>query len=206
MKVRDSYKENNLIINKFTHLFYYYPNNIDFSGDEIEKIGYPLLNLEQTFTNLLEYLSKYSTSVIKSSNYDGVYDGFIVDYTNKIIIQLSPFVHDCTIYYKDYCYPKEEIFEILKKDIKIQKRKSSIQLIKFDKNGDIDVRDFEIKNTILNISELYNDDFQKQHENLENFINGDKSGLVILHGMKGTGKKKIIFINIWNIQKFLLSL
>lgn len=42
---------------------------------------------------------------------------------------------------------------------------------------------------ILDIDKLYNDDFAKQDDKINNFIETeDKSGLVILHGLKGTGK------------------
>lgn len=45
----------------------------------------------------------------------------------------------------------------------------------------------------FNINELYNDSFNKEDEKIQNFIKTeDKSGLVILHGPKGTGKSTYI--------------
>lgn len=42
---------------------------------------------------------------------------------------------------------------------------------------------------ILDIEKLYNDDFMPEHSRIEEFIGEeDKSGLIILHGEKGTGK------------------
>ena len=43
--------------------------------------------------------------------------------------------------------------------------------------------------SVLDIPKLYNDDFLPEHERIEKFISEEnKSGLVILHGEKGTGK------------------
>jgi len=43
--------------------------------------------------------------------------------------------------------------------------------------------------SILDIPTVYNDDFLPEHERIEKFITEkDKSGLIILHGEKGTGK------------------
>ena len=46
--------------------------------------------------------------------------------------------------------------------------------------------------TNLNINELYNDDFAPIAANIERFVNGEDSGLVILHGEQGTGKTSFI--------------
>ena len=55
------------------------------------------------------------------------------------------------------------------------------------------LKDIEIKNMAeLDVSALYNDDFQKIAENISNFLEDDRNGLVILHGEQGTGKTSFI--------------
>lgn len=56
------------------------------------------------------------------------------------------------------------------------------------------------------VEKLYNDDFLKEHEKIEKFIEEpDKSGLVLLHGEKGTGKSTYIkyLINKFSDKKFV---
>ena len=55
------------------------------------------------------------------------------------------------------------------------------------------LKDIEIKNMVeLDVSALYNDDFQKIAENISNFLEDERNGLVILHGEQGTGKTSFI--------------
>ena len=55
------------------------------------------------------------------------------------------------------------------------------------------LKDIEIKNMAeLDVSALYNDDFQKIAENISNFLEDERNGLVILHGEQGTGKTSFI--------------
>lgn len=44
----------------------------------------------------------------------------------------------------------------------------------------------------FDLNKLYNDDFKPIDEKIKNFINTDGSGLVILHGVKGSGKTSYI--------------
>ena len=56
-----------------------------------------------------------------------------------------------------------------------------------------DLTDFEVE-TVPNFSleEQYNDSFIPEAEKIENFIKNEKSGIIILHGEKGTGKSTYI--------------
>lgn len=66
---------------------------------------------------------------------------------------------------------------------------------------------FAIKNvTNFDIDKQYNDDLKRQHEKIAEFItNKDKSGIVFLHGEKGTGKTTYIrhLINTTKDVKFV---
>ena len=58
----------------------------------------------------------------------------------------------------------------------------------------------------FDINKLYNDDFVEEDEKIRNFISeDDKSGLVILHGEKGTGKTSYIkhLVNLFPNRKFV---
>jgi len=53
----------------------------------------------------------------------------------------------------------------------------------------------------FNIDELYPDDFKPVCEGVEQFISNDKSGLIILHGLQGTGKTTYIRHLIYKFNK-----
>lgn len=58
----------------------------------------------------------------------------------------------------------------------------------------------------FDIKKLYNDNFESEHEKISKFIeDDDKSGLIILHGEKGTGKSSYIkhLINKFPNKKFV---
>ena len=50
----------------------------------------------------------------------------------------------------------------------------------------------KIANTTVNINENYNDDFKPVYDDIVNFINDRRSGLIVLRGEKGTGKTTLI--------------
>lgn len=64
----------------------------------------------------------------------------------------------------------------------------------------------KVKEIVLDINKQYNDSFAKESEKIDTFIaQEDKSGLVILHGEKGTGKSSYIkkLINNHPERKFI---
>lgn len=59
--------------------------------------------------------------------------------------------------------------------------------------GGFDLSDFEVDDIEnFSLEDEYNDDFKKEAEKIYKFIDAEKSGIVILHGEKGTGKSTFI--------------
>lgn len=61
------------------------------------------------------------------------------------------------------------------------------------RNNDFDTRSMEINEPVdFNLHQLYNDDFVEVDKNIKSFIEEKCSGLVILHGIQGSGKTTYI--------------
>ena len=74
-----------------------------------------------------------------------------------------------------------------------QKHQKHISYLVNSEGNDFELLTTTIKCTdSLNIEDYYNDDFAPIAANIERFVNGDESGLVILHGEHGTGKTSFI--------------
>lgn len=88
----------------------------------------------------------------------------------------------------------DEFEAIVKKHYVLPKVKlNNVKLIISTQTG-FDLIDFEIDTVDdFNIDEQFNDNFKKEAEKIEKFITTDKkSGIIILHGEKGTGKSTYI--------------
>ena len=87
----------------------------------------------------------------------------------------------------------DEFEEICKKYyVSPETKKNNIRLLRVTQMG-YDLSDFEIESiTDFNLEEQYNDNFQAEDEKIRDFIQKEKSGIIILHGEKGTGKSTYI--------------
>lgn len=98
-----------------------------------------------------------------------------------------------------YCEREEVGTELYKLYIKSIVKKAppeerkQISLILAKPGGGYTLMDSDIKQIKVNIDKHYNDDFKKADKTIRDFINEeDTSGLVILNGVKGTGKTTYI--------------
>lgn len=80
-----------------------------------------------------------------------------------------------------------------------KKKEDNIRMIKTTQAG-FDFDDFEFEPVDVDIDKQYNDDFKKEADKIDAFIKSDRSGIVILHGEKGTGKSTYINSLIQNNQ------
>ena len=87
----------------------------------------------------------------------------------------------------------DEFEEICKKHYKEpEAKRNNIRLLRVTQMG-YDLSDFElIPVDDFSIDEQYNDDFKDESEKIENFVKTEQSGIIILHGEKGTGKSTYI--------------
>ena len=79
------------------------------------------------------------------------------------------------------CFPKE----------KEEEKLARVGLIKYSQ-GEYYTSFSDIKKTHVNIEENYNDDFLPVYKDTIDFLNQRESGLVLYHGLVGTGKTQII--------------
>ena len=88
--------------------------------------------------------------------------------------------------------PEEAVKQVLKFiPLKVVKPKEAeIKLVAF--NQEYYTIDSKIQPTKINIDENYNDDIKPVLEDVKNFLNERKSGLILLRGIIGTGKTNLI--------------
>ena len=75
------------------------------------------------------------------------------------------------------------------------KKEPQVNTIKYlcKRRDDFDTRSMEINEPVdFNLHQLYNDDFAEVDKNIKCFIEEKSSGLVILHGIQGSGKTTYI--------------
>ncbi len=114
--------------------------------------------------------------------------------TLNIFARIEKSVSEAYILYgEDDCDAVEEFEEICKKHYKTpEKKMNNIRLLRVTQQG-YDLSDFEI-DTVNDfcLEEQYNDDFIPEDEKIAAFVKNEKSGIIILHGEKGTGKSTYI--------------
>lgn len=114
--------------------------------------------------------------------------------TLNIFARIEKSVSEAYILYgEDDAEALEEFEEICKKHYKTPDKKlNNIRLLRVTQQG-YDLSDFEIDTVEdFNLEEQYNDDFIPEDEKITAFVKKEKSGIIILHGEKGTGKSTYI--------------
>lgn len=109
-------------------------------------------------------------------------------YDDNLIISFT--AHTFYIYYID-----QDIQAHIDSLLKVVQRKNElkaaqVKLIAYS-NGFYTI-DSKIEATDINLSENYNDDFMPAYDNIINFLDERKSGLIIIRGEKGTGKTNLL--------------
>lgn len=136
---------------------------------EVKKGNTDFLNYEMELGGYLSIAADNKVFLIKTN-------GITVYYGDDDLEELSKFVQDL---FK--CFPAK----------KSEEKKGKIHLIKVYQ-GDYYTSENDIKPTIVDIKENYNDDFEKIHEDTVNFLNDRSSGLLLFYGKPGAGKTSYI--------------
>ena len=99
-----------------------------------------------------------------------------------------------------------EIKSLIKECLEKQHMSTKVNLITYD-GRDYNLTECKIADVKVDIDKHYNDDFKPIYNDIANFLNNPKSGLVILHGTQGTGKTFMIrhIINNFNKQFIIIN-
>jgi hypothetical protein len=122
-----------------------------------------------------------------------------------LILEFSPgeyhILYDNNVPQNSISKLQDEITKFIKK--KKNKRKHFYMVARM--HSMFDLQEFDIKHSPINPQLHYNDDFEPFDETVRNFIkNKDQTGMVLMHGLPGTGKTSYIryLINRFN-KKFI---
>lgn len=167
------------------------------------------ISITKAFDYIHESYSDMIVEVYQNCYYDwntgkqNFYTTFFV-LRNKVIIEL-----DCD--YAEVYYPKEEfqfaedMLHILRTyKLEAKKEEFEINIITFNKEG-LKLKRLDIKPTGLDVALYYNDDFKEIDAILRDRLNrqNDK-GIVLLHGLPGTGKTTYLRYLIGQLKKKVL--
>lgn len=145
------------------------------------------------YKTLKKYADTHSDECISIRNFDTR----VVIADHLIMCCDEDSIYGC---YKDDMFPKEIeecIVKAAKEDVKY------MQYVTSSSNG-FNTMDMEVDKTECDLTTNYNDDLPIQQ--LEDFINGNESGLVILHGVPGTGKTHLLRHLIYSTDKEFMFL
>lgn len=134
------------------------------------------------------------------------FDQTVVIFGKGVILELD--TNYCEIYYDhDHVTLAQEITELLQKHKERQRRQPlEINLIVKSRNS-LELRAMEINRTKLDIDLFYEDDFKEVDQTIRNRLNRNKDkGIVLLHGLPGTGKTTYLRWLVGKIKKRVLFL
>jgi SpoVK/Ycf46/Vps4 family AAA+-type ATPase len=134
------------------------------------------------------------------------FDQTVVIFGKGMILELD--TNYCEIYYDhDHVALAQEITELLQKHKERQRRQPlEINLIVKSRNS-LELRAMEINRTKLDIDLFYEDDFKEVDQTIRNRLNRNKDkGIVLLHGLPGTGKTTYLRWLVGKIKKRVLFL
>lgn len=112
----------------------------------------------------------------------------------NIFARVERSISEAYVLYGENDFEAVEEFEAIcrKHYIEPATKLNNIRLLRVTQTG-YDLSDFEVETVEdFNLAEQYNDDFAVEDEKISAFVKKEKSGIIILHGEKGTGKSTYI--------------
>lgn len=123
--------------------------------------------------------------------------------STKYKCSISYYSSNMQITYLDKLFVEEFIKTIhnISKECSFKPNSSKkVNLVTYD-GQDYNLTECKIMNADVDIDKHYNDDFKPIYNDIAEFLNNPKSGLVMLHGLQGTGKTYMIRHLINNFDK-----
>ena len=218
---RDCFHDINFFKALYITMFGSFPNTICLDSDGIylnknasircyeEDDDDDIIDEEQpsltTYTNI-----KVSDTLIKL--YEKYHDDEVNAYTFRMDITPVIILHECIIHWNEYFGS----IIVLQNSDKLDSRVAEcivdnnneddryFNYITISNSGGFVETPMKVKNQNINLSQNYNDDLP--HDDIVDFLKGNKSGLILLHGIPGTGKTSYIRHLMYEIKnrKFLV--
>jgi len=126
-------------------------------------------------------------------------------YKEELIINLT-FHKELYIFYND---KSEEIVQSIFEELKniVQKQQTSRHIfIALNDSNKIQLKKFQINEQQMDLAENYNSDFIPIDETIVKKLNEEEKGIVLFHGLPGTGKTSYIRYLIGNLNKKVIFL
>lgn len=150
-----------------------------------------------------------STHQYKSYYYNNekyVFDNTILILNNNCLLNFGDYY--CFVLYtdtqKDFAQQMVTAFNGIKK--KVRREPAEINLI-VKGHGGLELKAMEIKRTKLDVDLFYEDDFMPVHQTIIKRLNQKRDkGIVLLHGLPGTGKTSYLRYMVGKIKKKVLFL
>lgn len=177
-KIYDLYQSNlKFTIEKLNDYFipFNHFNCIEYNSDKNEFVSYPIVYKRRDIDYYI---------VIDRENY--IDDDRVIHMDKEVLFSC--------IYYdssdQEECIKINEDLNMLFKDYKRNHGKKIEIIIKT--MAGFSFKSHTVKNFDLNISENYNDDFLPVYDSIVDKLNNQNNGIILLHGLAGTGKTNLI--------------
>lgn len=154
----------------------------------------------EAITGIFQY-SKYDRRKKKS-----VYNTTIILLKDNCLVELGGEYCEILHTHQDYDMANELVREASRFKRREKKRNFEINLIAKDNYG-MELKSMEIKKTKLNLALYYEDDFLEIDRTIQQrLMKKDDKGIVLLHGLPGTGKTTYLRYLIGRLKKRVLFL
>ena len=177
-------------------------------------IYYNKIHVRKLFERIVQEYKLQSDKIIKVDSYNNVLDKCRVqsaslELSDSLILFLNTFRSEVELYYSlsTPVNEIERIESIIIEHVRHFTEEKKIGLIVSDSTGALDVREFIVSDLNEDISSLYNDDFLDFNTLLiEKLQRRPSHGLVLLHGIPGTGKSSYLKHLIGKVKKNFIYL
>jgi hypothetical protein len=167
------------------------------------------VHVAKLIQQIMDQFQVLPSDISRNDTYHKSWDAYrfnsaVCHLTGSITLSLNHHRDDVELYY-DHTTDKETLQKIetlIKGLIKDSHESKRIGLIVQESSGNLDIRYFDVANFEHNIDDLYNDDFAAFNELILAKLGKDTTnGLVLLHGIPGTGKSSYLRYLTGKIEK-----
>jgi len=167
------------------------------------------LNTEKVLKYIKTEYADAITGIFQNSRYSrkkkkSVYSTTIILMKDNCLVELGNTYCEILHTHEDYEMANALIKEVSRFKRREKKKKFEINLVSKDSYG-LDLKSMEIKKTKLNLDLFYEDDFKEVDKTIQaRLANKNDKGIVLLHGLPGTGKTTYLRYLIGRLKKRVL--